>query len=49
MLDESTNNLDLPSIRHLVEALRSYERALLVVSHDEPFLADLGLDRRIEV
>jgi ATPase subunit of ABC transporter with duplicated ATPase domains len=49
VLDEPTNNLDLPSIRHLVEALRSYEGALIVVSHDERFLDDVGLTRRIEV
>ncbi|MET0820447.1 MAG: ABC-F family ATP-binding cassette domain-containing protein [Aeromicrobium sp.] len=49
MLDEPTNNLDLPSIQHLVEALRSYEGALIVVSHDERFLDDIGLTRRIEV
>ncbi len=49
LLDEPTNNLDLPSVRHLVEALRSYEGAFIVVSHDERFLDDLELTRRIEV
>jgi ATPase subunit of ABC transporter with duplicated ATPase domains len=49
LLDEPSNNLDLPSIQHLVEALRSYRGALLVVSHDERFLDDLELTRRIEV
>lgn len=47
MLDEPTNNLDLVSTTHLVEALRSYGGALLVVSHDETFLDDLDLTRRV--
>ncbi|MFC7572449.1 AAA family ATPase [Klenkia terrae] len=47
VLDEPTNNLDLASVRHLVQALAAYRGALLVVSHDERFLADLGLDRRL--
>lgn len=49
VLDEPTNNLDLASVVHLTEALESYRGALLVVSHDETFLDDLGLDRRIEL
>ncbi len=49
LLDEPTNNLDLPSIRHLVEALESYRGAFIVVSHDTRFLDDLGLTRRIAV
>ena len=49
VLDEPTNNLDLASVAHLTEVLEAYRGALLVVSHDEPFLADLALDRRLEV
>lgn len=45
MLDEPTNNLDLPSVRHLTEAVRCFRGALLVASHDAAFLRGLGLTR----
>src|SRR5579863_1329582 len=45
MLDEPTNNLDMASARQLSGALRSYRGALLVASHDVPFLRDIGLTR----
>ena len=45
LLDEPTNNLDLDSVAQLREALRAYRGALIVVSHDEAFLADLGITR----
>jgi len=43
VLDEPTNNVDLPSVTQLVDALRAYRGALLVVSHDDAFLARLEL------
>lgn len=49
VLDEPTNNLDLASTRHLLEALESYRGALIVVSHDHRFLGDLGVERRLEL
>jgi ATPase subunit of ABC transporter with duplicated ATPase domains len=45
LLDEPTNNLDMASVRQLSGALRSYPGALLVASHDVPFLRDIGITR----
>jgi len=45
LLDEPTNNLDLASIRQLTEALAAYRGALIVASHDLPFLRAAGVTR----
>ncbi|WII72545.1 ABC-F family ATP-binding cassette domain-containing protein [Bdellovibrio sp. 22V] len=44
ILDEPTNNLDLQSLEILEEALSAFEGALLVVSHDEVFLENIGIE-----
>ncbi|MGU3438403.1 ATP-binding cassette domain-containing protein, partial [Actinomycetes bacterium M1A6_2h] len=46
LLDEPTNNLDIGSLEHLAEALASFRGSMVVVSHDEAFLEDLGITRR---
>lgn len=38
MLDEPTNHLDLPSIQWIENYLKSYEGAVIIVSHDKQFL-----------
>ena len=45
LLDEPTNSLDLTSVRRLAEALASYEGALVIASHDVPFLRQIGVTR----
>ncbi|GIJ09942.1 ribosomal protection-like ABC-F family protein [Micromonospora andamanensis] len=45
LLDEPTNNLDLVSVGQLENALNAYRGAFVVVSHDERFLRDIGVNR----
>ena len=44
-LDEPTNNLDMASVRQLSQALEGYRGAILVASHDVPFLRSAGITR----
>jgi ATPase subunit of ABC transporter with duplicated ATPase domains len=49
LLDEPTNNLDLAGVGQLESALNSYQGAFMVVSHDERFLAEIGVKRRLRL
>ncbi|GAB3745875.1 ABC-F family ATP-binding cassette domain-containing protein [Amycolatopsis oliviviridis] len=49
LLDEPTNNLDLVSVGQLESALGAYQGAFVVVSHDERFLTEIKVDRRIRL
>lgn len=49
LLDEPTNHLDLDSVQQLETALRDYDGAIVVVSHDERFLDALGVETRMSL
>jgi len=47
ILDEPTNHLDIGAIEAVEAGLGAYDGALLVVSHDRTFLANIGVEREI--
>ena len=47
VLDEPTNHLDLDALEALECALREYDGALLVVSHDAAFLEAIRVERQV--
>jgi ATPase subunit of ABC transporter with duplicated ATPase domains len=47
ILDEPTNHLDIHAIAAVEAGLRTYDGALLVVSHDWDFLEAIGAEREL--
>ncbi len=47
ILDEPTNNLDIQNTEILTAAIRHYQGTILVVSHDDFFLDQIGINRQI--
>ncbi|MEM1284838.1 MAG: ABC-F family ATP-binding cassette domain-containing protein [Pseudomonadota bacterium] len=47
LLDEPNNHLDIEALEVLEAALRDYDGAIIVVSHDKAFLERIGVERRI--
>lgn len=46
ILDEITNNIDLETKVHVIQVLKNYPGAMIVISHDEMFLEEIGIHTR---
>lgn len=49
ILDEITNNLDLETKEHVVQVLKAYPGAMIVISHDADFLEEIAIDEVMDV
>ena len=49
ILDEPTNNLDIPAIEALENALLNYPGGILLVSHDRDFVNNIGVTNSIDI
>lgn len=47
VLDEPTNNLDIQNLEIITTAICSYKGSLIVVSHDQTFLEETGVNREL--
>ena len=49
ILDEITNNLDLETRGHVIEVLKNYPGAMIVISHDADFLKEIEVSEVVDV
>ncbi|HEU0228596.1 MAG TPA: ABC-F family ATP-binding cassette domain-containing protein [Arachidicoccus soli] len=49
IFDEPTNNLDIQNVEILMAAINEYQGTLIIVSHDETFLEQINVERKIEL
>jgi len=49
LLDEITNNIDIDTRAHVIEVLKAYPGAMILITHDIQFLAELGIDTVYEI
>ncbi|MDQ1097143.1 MULTISPECIES: ATP-binding cassette domain-containing protein [Chryseobacterium] len=47
ILDEPTNNLDLQNVDILTNSIKEYQGTLLVISHDEIFVKEIGVRHEV--
>ena len=49
ILDEPTNNLDIPTLDILTLSMKDYRGTLIVISHDQYFLKEVGVKRKLRI
>lgn len=49
ILDEPTNNLDIQSQKVLLSSIKNFGGAIIVVSHDQKFIDEIGIDHIIQI
>lgn len=49
ILDEITNNLDLETKEHVIQVLKSYPGAMIVISHEADFLEEIRISKVVDV
>ena len=49
ILDEITNNLDLETKEHVIQVLKSYPCAMIVISHEADFLEQIGVHSHFKI
>ena len=49
VLDEPTNNLDIQNIEIMTSTIRDYRGTVIVVSHDQRFMEEIGVERCIDL
>lgn len=49
ILDEPTNNLDIKSVEIIENSLSQYQGGLIIISHDEMFLKNVGINKTVEL
>ena len=49
ILDEPTNNLDIYSLQILTQAMKEYNGCLLIISHDNYFIEEVGVETEMNL
>ncbi|KJW07807.1 ABC transporter family protein [Orientia tsutsugamushi str. UT144] len=49
ILDEISNNLDLETKEHVMQVLKAYPGAMIIISHDADFLEEIRVNSYLEI